>query len=96
MTEMFLRNGDPNSSVKMMLTKDREPRPMNSGEPQGKGRGANIVGQSSKMPEVGRVLQSLDPPPQLGIPDEPISEAPIITMTVPLRPLADMEDIRVV
>lgn len=31
---MFLRNGEPKSSVRMMLTKDRNPRPMNSGEPQ--------------------------------------------------------------
>ena len=42
MTEMFLRNGDPNNSVKMMLTNDRNPRPMNSGEPQGRGRGADL------------------------------------------------------
>lgn len=30
---MFFKNGDPNSSVRMMLTKDRNPRPMNSGDP---------------------------------------------------------------
>ena len=96
MMEIFLRKGDPNNSVMMMLTNDKNPRPMNSGEPQGSGRGAEISGQSWKMPDVGRLMQSLDPPPQLGIPDEPISEAPIITMTVPLRPSADLEDIRVV
>lgn len=30
---IFFRNGDPKSSVRIMLTKDRKPRPMNSGEP---------------------------------------------------------------
>ena len=30
---MFFKNGDPKSSVRMMLTKERKPRPMNSGEP---------------------------------------------------------------
>jgi len=29
----FLRNGDPKSSVRIMLTKERNPRPMNCGEP---------------------------------------------------------------
>lgn len=85
MTEMFLRKGDPNSSVMMMLMKDRNPSPMNSGEPQGRGRGAAILGQSSKNPEVGRPEQSFDPPPQLGMPEEPMREAPIMTMTVPIR-----------
>lgn len=82
--EIFLRNGEPKSSVRMMLTKDRKPSPINSGEPHGSGRGARVVGQSWKMPEDGRLIQSLDPPPQLGIPDEPIREAPIITITVPV------------
>ena len=54
-----------------MVTKDKNPSPMNSGEPQGSGRGALIVGQSWKMPEVGRLEQSFEPPPQFGIPDEP-------------------------
>lgn len=31
---IFLRNGEPNISVRMMVTKDRNPRPINSGEPQ--------------------------------------------------------------
>jgi len=30
---MFLRNGDPKISVKMIETKDTNPRPMNSGDP---------------------------------------------------------------
>lgn len=42
-----------------------------------------MVGQSSKRPDVGRPAQSLDPPPQFGMPDDPINEAPIIRMTVP-------------
>lgn len=83
MTEMFLRKGDPNSSVRMMLTNDRKPRPMNSGEPQGRGRGAAILGQSWKKPDAGRPEQSFEPPPQFGIPDEPMRDAPIITITVP-------------
>jgi hypothetical protein len=29
----FLRNGEPKSSVRIMLTKERNPRPMNCGEP---------------------------------------------------------------
>jgi len=31
---MFFKNGEPNNSVRMMLMKERKPRPMNSGEPQ--------------------------------------------------------------
>ena len=33
MIEMFLRKGDPKSSVKRMEKNERKPRPMNSGEP---------------------------------------------------------------
>lgn len=29
----FFKNGEPNSSVIMMVTNERNPRPMNSGEP---------------------------------------------------------------
>ena len=29
----FFKNGEPNSSVIMMVTNERKPRPMNSGEP---------------------------------------------------------------
>lgn len=36
------------------------------------------------MPDVGRLAQSFEPPPQLGIPDEPTSDAPIMRMTVPV------------
>ena len=32
--DMFFRKGDPNSSVIMIDTKDKKPRPINSGEPQ--------------------------------------------------------------
>jgi hypothetical protein len=34
MIDMFLRNGEPNSSVMIIEMKERKPRPMNSGEPQ--------------------------------------------------------------
>ena len=34
MMEMFLRKGDPKSSVRTIETNERKPRPMNSGEPQ--------------------------------------------------------------
>lgn len=60
--DAFFRNGEPNSSTRRMLTKDRKPRPMNWGEPhlqQGvrvcesvpgytysRGRGAAMSGQS--------------------------------------------------
>ena len=30
---MFLRKGEPKSSVRMIVTNDRNPRPINSGEP---------------------------------------------------------------
>ncbi len=83
-TDAFFRNGDPNSSVRMMLTKDRNPRPMNSGEPQGSGRGAAVLGQSWKGPDSGRCMQLLDPPPQFAIPEEPIRDAPTMTITVPV------------
>lgn len=51
---MFLRNGEPKSSVRMMLTNDKKPSPINSGEPQGNGFGASVVGQSWNMPLVGK------------------------------------------
>ena len=31
--DMFFRNGDPKSSVRMIETNDRNPSPMNSGDP---------------------------------------------------------------
>ena len=36
------------------------------------------------MPEVGRDMQSFEPPPQLATPELPIREAPIINITVPV------------
>jgi hypothetical protein len=82
--EIFLRNGEPNISVRMMDTKERNPRPMNSGEPHGKGRLAKIVGHKANMPVSGLEAQSFDPPPQFGIPEDPMSDAPIKRMTVPV------------
>lgn len=80
---MFLRNGEPKSSVRMMLMNERKPRPMNSGEPQGSGRGARVVGQSWNMPLVGKFWHPPAPPPQLRAPELPTSEAPMSRMTVP-------------
>jgi hypothetical protein len=70
---IFFKNGEPKISVSMMETKDKNPKPMNSGDPQlkkttsarvlesymlwstyGSGRGAEVVGQSAKIPLVGR------------------------------------------
>lgn len=48
------------------------------------GFGAAMLGQSWKNPVAGRLRQSLAPPPQSGIPDAPMREAPIIRMTVPV------------
>jgi hypothetical protein len=80
---MFLRKGDPKISVRMIEMNDRNPRPMNSGDPHGRGLGAKMVGHSSKMPDVA-VAHPLDPPAQLGAPDEPTREAPIRSTTVPV------------
>ena len=80
---IFFRKGDPNISVRIMLTNDRNPRPMNSGDPQSKGRGASVVGQSWKIPEVGKFWQPFEPPPQFGAPDDPTSDAPIKRTMVP-------------
>jgi hypothetical protein len=88
MIEMFLMNGDPKTSTRMMVMKDKNPRPMNSGDPQGSGRGAAMLGQSAKNPVSGLSLQLFDPPPQFAIPDSPISDAPIIRITVPETGLA--------
>ena len=82
---IFLRKGEPNISVKTMLMKDKNPMPMNSGEPQGNGRGAAMSGHNWKNPSVGRERQSLDPPAQFGPPDDPTSDAPIKRTTVPIR-----------
>ena len=81
---IFFKNGDPNNSVRTIEMNDKKPRPMNSGEPHGKGRGADILGQSSKNPLLGREAQSLEPPPQFGIPESPMREAPMRRTTVPV------------
>ena len=80
---MFLRNGEPKSSVRRILTNERKPRPMNSGEPQGSGRGARVVGQSWNMPLVGKFWHPFDPPPQSSAPELPTREAPMSRMAVP-------------
>jgi len=98
----FFKNGEPNSSVIMMVTNERKPRPMNSGEPHLSDEVRNpcitpkrlevsygsacldvVVGHRESGPLAGRAWQPFDPPPQLGIPDEPMRDAPIMTMTVP-------------
>ena len=102
-TDEFFKNGEPKSSVRTMLIKDRNPSPMNSGEPHGSGRGAEVLGQSWKGPDDGRCMQLFDPPPQLAMPDEPVSDAPTITITVPVtmggktrfRMRAGMKDINI-
>jgi len=50
---IFLRKGDPNISVRTILMNERNPRPINSGEPQSKGRGARVVGHFWNIPLVG-------------------------------------------
>lgn len=60
---------------------DRKPSPMSSADPQGSGPGAKIVGQRAKVLLVA-VAHPLDPPAQLGAPDDPTSEAPISRITV--------------
>ena len=42
-----------------------------------------MVGQSWKIPVSGRASQPFEPPPQFNIPDAPMRDMPIITMTVP-------------
>jgi hypothetical protein len=49
----------------------------------GRGLGAKVVGQSANIPVVGLVAHKLPPPPQLGMPEDPTKDAPIIKMTVP-------------
>jgi hypothetical protein len=81
---IFLRNGEPNNSINTIVTNDKNPRPINSGEPHGRGLGAKMVGQRAKMPVGFGSEQELEPPAQLGAPEEPISEAPIKRMTIPV------------
>jgi len=49
----------------------------------GRGRGALIFGQNVKKLSGGALLQGPEPPPQLDIPEAPIRDAPIMTITVP-------------
>jgi len=42
-----------------------------------------MVGQRWNIPVVGDVEQAFEPPPQFGTPEEPISDAPIMRITVP-------------
>lgn len=44
-----------------------------------------MSGQSRKKPELGLLEQAFEPPPQLGMPELPIREAPISNITVPER-----------
>lgn len=51
------------NSSKIILIKDKKPKPMYLGSPHFKAFGANIVGHSANIPEAGLVLQAVDPPP---------------------------------
>jgi hypothetical protein len=82
---IFFMNGEPKISVKIMETKDRNPRPMNWGDPHGAAWGAPTLGHRDKGPDVGLAWQPFDPPPQSNMPDEPTREAPIIRTTVPIE-----------
>lgn len=59
------------------------------------GFGALRSGQSSKKPDAGRPKQSFEPPPQFGIPDDPISDAPIMRITVPVWRMASVTSLSV-
>lgn len=64
--------------------KDKNPKPMYLGSPHFKAFWPYIVGHKAKIPDVGRVLQAVDPPPQAKNPELPISVAPINRITVPV------------
>jgi hypothetical protein len=51
----------------------------------GSGLGAKMVGQSRNIPLVGKVSQEFEPPPQFGTPEDPMRDAPIIKITVPVQ-----------
>lgn len=70
--EALRMKGLPNSSTIMMVTKERKPSPMNSAEPQGRGLGALILGQSAKRPVAGLLWQVPEPPAQFRKPDSPL------------------------
>jgi len=44
-----------------------------------------MVGQSRNIPLVGKVSQEFEPPPQFGTPEDPMRDAPIIKITVPVQ-----------
>ena len=88
---IFFRKGDPNISVRIMLMNERNPMPMNSGEPQGKGRGASVVGHCWNMPLVGNFWHPFAPPPQFSAPEAPTRELPIKRTTVPVTYMYDKQ-----
>ena len=87
----FFRKSDPNISVRIMLMNERIPMPMNSGEPQGKGRGVNIVGHCWNIPLVGNFWHPFAPPPQFSAPEAPTRELPIKRTTVPVTYMYDKQ-----
>lgn len=44
-----------------------------------------MVGHSLKIPDVGRLWQLFEPPPQFAAPEVPMRDAPIIRITVPTK-----------
>ena len=61
--------GDPNRSQMIMVTKTKNPRPINSALPQGNGCGASTEGHNLNGPVSGRVEHSPVPPAQFENPD---------------------------
>lgn len=68
----------------MMVMNDKNPRPRNSAEPQGRGCGALIEGHMAKRPVSGRERHAPLPPIQLSAPLSPTSLAPMSRTTVPV------------
>ena len=65
MMDAFLRKGEPKSSTRTIVMKERKPRPMYCGEPQVPGRRpVQSSGGTSVRPD-----RQFEPPPQFGIPD---------------------------
>lgn len=63
-TDVDFINGEPKRSHRMMETKTRKPRPINSALPQGSGCGAALEGQSWKGPSAGWDIHGPEPPAQ--------------------------------
>lgn len=79
------RNPSPTNSGEPHLWSTSEKEDAFKGNrTNGSGRGALILGQSAKGVLAGEVRQGPDPPPQFSMPDEPIREAPIKTITLPV------------